>query len=162
ERSLDMQKQREEHLAFVMHDLRTPISAMETAGEILDSSLPSEVKTQRIQNMFALMRRNSDRVNALLKMAIQEQYNIAAGTIAELKAEPREFDLWPLAESLISDFRHLSEHKPITLVNAVSTDLVVFADAVLLNQVFQNLLSNAVKYTETGQIVIGAEYVDST
>jgi signal transduction histidine kinase len=35
-----------------------------------------------------------------------------------------------------------------------------FADAMLINQVFQNLVSNALKYTGTGQIVIGAERSD--
>ena len=76
----------------------------------------------------------------------------------ELKVEPREFDLWPLVESLVQDLRPLSESTPIRIVNVVPIDFVVFADALLLNQVFQNLLSNAIKYTKAGQITIGAEY----
>jgi two-component system phosphate regulon sensor histidine kinase PhoR len=83
---------------------------------------------------------------------------MAAGTIEELKVEPREFDLWPLVESLVQDLGPLSESTPIRIVNVIPTDFVVFADSVLLNQVFQNFLSNAIKYTKTGQITIGAEY----
>jgi signal transduction histidine kinase len=158
ERALDMQLRREEQLSFIMHDLRTPLSAMHTAAQILDNSLQSEAKTQRVQNMLALLRRNADRVNALLKVATQEQYNIAASTIAELKVESREFDLWPLVEGLIHDLRPLSESTPVQMANTIPADFVVFADAVLLNQVFQNLLSNAIKYTQAGQIILGAEY----
>lgn len=158
ERALEMQLRREEQLSFIMHDLRTPLSAMHTAAQILDDSLQSEAKTQRVQNMLALLRRNADRVNALLKVATQEQYNIAASTIAELKVEPREFELWPLVEGLIHDLRPLSESTPVQMANTIPSDFVVFADAVLLNQVFQNLLSNAIKYTQAGQIIIGVEY----
>src|SRR5262249_5375427 len=145
-------------MSFVMHDLRTPLSAMHMVGQILENSIAPDAKTQRVQSMLSLLHRNSERVNALLKMATQEQHNIAANTIEELKVEPREFDLWPLVESLVHDFRPLSESTSIQIVNVVPTDFVVFADAVLLNQVFQNLLSNAIKYTKTGQIAIGAEY----
>ena len=158
ERALEMQLRREEQLSFIMHDLRTPLSAMHTAAQILDDSLQSEAKTQRVQNMLALLRRNADRVNALLKAATQEQYNIAASTIAELKVESREFDLWPLVEGLIHDLRPLSESTPVQMANTIPADFMIFADAVLLNQVFQNLLSNAIKYTQAGQIIIGAEY----
>jgi two-component system, OmpR family, phosphate regulon sensor histidine kinase PhoR len=158
EKALEMQKRREEHLSFVMHDLRTPLSAMHMVGQILENSIPPDAKTQRIQSMLSLLHRNSERVNALLKMATQEQYNFNANTIEELKVEPREFDLWPMVESLVQDLGPLSESTPIRIVNVIPTDFVVFADSVLLNQVFQNLLSNAIKYTKTGQIAIGAEY----
>jgi signal transduction histidine kinase len=160
EKALEMQQRREEHLSFVIHDLRTPLSAMHTAGQILEKSLPAEVKTQRVQNMLDLLQRNSGRVNALLRVAMQEQYNIAASVIGDLKVEPREFDLWPLVESLIHDLLPLSDSSPVQIVNAVPADIVASADAVLLNQVFQNLLSNAIKYTHSGEIVVGAEYID--
>jgi signal transduction histidine kinase len=160
ERALEMQKRREEHLSFVMHDLKTPLSAIHMVGQILENSIPPDGKTQRVQSMLSLLQRNSNRVNALLKMATHEQYNIAASTIKELKVEPREFDLWPLVESLVQDLGPLSESTPIRIVNVVPTDFVVFADAVLLNLVFQNLLSNAIKYTKAGQIAIGAEYCE--
>jgi two-component system, OmpR family, phosphate regulon sensor histidine kinase PhoR len=158
ERAIEIQQRREEHLAFVMHDLRTPLAAMQTAGLILEETLPATVKTQRVQNMLRLLRRNAERVHALLQVAAQEHHNMAATIIDRVKVEPREFDLWPLVESLIHDLRPLSEPMPVQIVNAVPSDLVVNADAELLNQVFQNLLSNAIKFTSTGQIVIGAEY----
>jgi signal transduction histidine kinase len=160
EKALEMQKRREEHLSFVMHDLRTPLSALHMVGQILEKNIPLDAKTPRIQDMLNLLQRNSKRVNALLKMAAQEQYNLTAGTIEEQKVEAREFDLWPLVETLIQDLRPLSESSSLQILNFVPPDFVVFADAVLLNQVFQNLLSNAIKFTKAGRIAIGAEYTE--
>jgi signal transduction histidine kinase len=129
-------------------------------GQILEKNIPLDAKTPRIQDMLNLLQRNSKRVNALLKMAAQEQYNLTAGTIEEQKVEAREFDLWPLVETLIQDLRPLSESSSLQILNFVPPDFVVFADAVLLNQVFQNLLSNAIKFTKAGRIAIGAEYTE--
>jgi signal transduction histidine kinase len=140
-----------------MHDLRTPLSAILTAGLILEKSIPTEVKTGRVTNMLQLQRRNVDRLKALLKEATQEQYNIAASTIGELGVECREFELWPLIEDLIGDLKPLWEKVPVQILNLVPTDLTVFADALLLTKVFQNLFSNAIKYTRAGEITIGAE-----
>ena len=39
ERALEIQQRREEQLAYVMHDLRTPLTAIQTAGSILTNSL---------------------------------------------------------------------------------------------------------------------------
>src|SRR5262249_37839 len=133
------------------------LSAIHTAGLILEKSIPAEVKTDRVTNMLQLQRRNLDRLTALLKEATQEQYNIAASTVGQLGVERREFELWPLIEDLIGDLKPLGEKVPVQILNLVPTDLAVFADALLLTKVFQNLFSNAIKYTHAGQITIGAE-----
>jgi signal transduction histidine kinase len=157
EQAIEIQKRREEHLSFIMHDLRTPLSAMNTAGMILENSLSPEAKTDRVRNMLEVQKRNARRLSALLKTASQEHYNIAKGTLAEIKVEPREFDLWFLVEDIVSDLEPLSEQKAVRIINAVPEDFPIVADAILLTQVFQNLLSNAIKYTSAGQITIGAE-----
>jgi len=64
ERAIEIQQRREEHFCFVMHDLRTPLSAIHTAGTALDMSLPAEVKTGRVQRMFEVLNRNAARLNA--------------------------------------------------------------------------------------------------
>jgi two-component system, OmpR family, phosphate regulon sensor histidine kinase PhoR len=157
ERALEIQQRREEQLSYVMHDLRTPLTAIQTAGSILTSSLSPEAKTNRVTQMIDVLKRNTARLNALLKAASQEQYNIATSTLDEVRADRRCFGLSPLVEGLIHDLSPLAENAPVQIVNVVPEDLVVFADALLMTQVLQNLLSNAIKYTEAGHIVVGAE-----
>src|SRR5262249_16324291 len=140
ERAIEFQKRREEHLTFVMHDLRTPLAAMHTAGQILESTLPPEARTERVIEMLELQKRNAEPLNALLKVAIQEGLNIESTAVGSLKIVPQEFDLWSLVEGVIHDLRPLSEKASVQIVNVTPQHLVIGADAVLISEVFQNLL----------------------
>jgi two-component system, OmpR family, phosphate regulon sensor histidine kinase PhoR len=160
EKALEIQQRREEHLSFVIHDLKTPLSAIQAAGTILDKILTQETKTGRVANMLEIVRRNALRLNALLTTASQEQYNLAASTAEEIKVAHREFDLWPLVQALMWDLRTLLENVPVEVINMVPDNCVMHADPVLITHVFQNLLSNAIKYTTHGEITVGAEQVD--
>ena len=160
EKALDIQQRREEQLSFVIHDLRTPLSAIHAAGRILETRLSEETKTGRVGNMLEIVRRNALRLNALVTTASQEQYNLAASTAQELKVAHREFDLWPLVQALIWDLRALVENVPVQITNIVPENCLMNADPVLITQVFQNLLSNAIKYTAKGEITVGAEQTE--
>src|ERR1051326_991573 len=160
QKTLEVQQRREEHLAFVMHDLKTPLAAMQTARLLLENSLPPEVKKGRVANMLELLERNARRLHSLLKVASHEQYNITFSTAEQIRIERRELDLWPLVENLLKDLQPLSEESPVQIINCIPDDLTLFADAILIAQVFQNLLSNAIRYTQHGQIVVGAERLD--
>ena len=93
QKTLQIQRRREEHLAFIMHDLKTPLAAMQTARVLLKHNLPENIQTGIVGNMLELIERNAARVEALLKMASQEQYNIAVSASHEIRLERRELDL---------------------------------------------------------------------
>jgi signal transduction histidine kinase len=160
EKALEIQQRREEHMSFLIHDLKTPLSAIHAAGRILETSLEEESRGGRVGTMLDIVRRNAVRLNALITSASQEQHNLAASTAEELKVAHNEFDLWPLVQSMIWDLRSLIENAPVQLVNAVPEDCVVYADPVLITQVIQNLLSNAIKYTAKGEITVGANITE--
>jgi signal transduction histidine kinase len=160
EKALEIQQRREEHLSFLIHDLKTPLSAIHAAGRILESSWTGDMRTARVGSMIDIVQRNALRLNALITTASQEQYNLAASTTEEIKVARIEFDLWPMVQALIWDLRALVENVPVKIVNTISENCVVHADPVLITQVFQNLLSNAIKYTSQGEITVGASQTD--
>ena len=63
---------------------------------------------------------------------------------------------------LVRDVRPLSDNVNTRISNEIPHNLIVFADAILLRQLFQNLLSNAIEYTKHGEITIGAEEIEGT
>ena len=158
ERALEIQQRREERLAFVVHDLRTPLSAMAVATEVLDETLPAQAGDTEPAEMVKTLRRNIDRLQAIVTNVMQEEVNLVTNTTSKL--ERRDVDLWPFVERFIEDLRPLAEANATRLINDVPEDLVVFADATLLTQILQNLLSNAIRFTPRGNVTVGARVLN--
>src|SRR5918992_6114533 len=70
--TVELQKRREEHLSFVIHDLRTPLQAVSLATTTLERSLPDESKTELFTASVSMLRRNIGRLDALIKRVLQE------------------------------------------------------------------------------------------
>jgi len=158
-KEFEIQRQREEHLSFVVHDLKAPLSALAIAAKILDKSLPVAAKDEHICRMFEILHRNVFRLTALITKVLQETVDIQSGGSGvrfPAKLERREFDLWRLVQELMDDLQPLSEMRGTQLKNEIPAGCVVYADPKLLTQVFQNLISNAIDYTQNGEIVISA------
>src|SRR5687768_3663252 len=153
--TLELQKRREEHFSFVVHDLRTPLQAISLATTMLERSLPDESKPELFGSSLSMLRRNIGRLDVLIKRVLQEEGNLQFSDSPKL--EKREFDLWSLVESIIQDLSPIATDAHATLVNNVPSDMTIFADARLMGQVFQNLISNAIKFTPNGKIIIGAQ-----
>jgi two-component system, OmpR family, phosphate regulon sensor histidine kinase PhoR len=157
--TVELQKRREEHLSFVIHDLRTPLQAVSLAATMLERSLPDEAKTEMFASSLSTLQRNIGRLDVLIKRVLQEETNLQLGDSP--KIEKREFDLWSLTESIIQDLHPIASDAHTTLVNNVPPDMTMFADARLLGQVFQNLISNAIKFTPNGKVIVGAQLQDT-
>jgi two-component system, OmpR family, phosphate regulon sensor histidine kinase PhoR len=154
QKALEVQQRREEHLSFVVHDLKSPLAAMSMAASVLERKLPDAVKDGEAVMVLNTIRRNAERLNALIVKVLHEEANL--DTITSLQLQRREVDLWPLVEALVDDLQPLAQNSGTRITNTIPKDLIVFADAHLLSQVFQNLLSNAIEYTPRGKIMIGA------
>lgn len=155
QRALEVKQRREEYLAFVAHDLRTPLFAISLAGRVLEQSLPKRGYGEDSAQMLKSLRRSVQQLEGLVQKVLEENTNLETGS--GLKLERRSFDLWPLVESLVESMRLVSDTASTQLVNQVPDDLVVYADASLLRRILQNLIGNALKYTANGIVTIGAK-----
>jgi signal transduction histidine kinase len=159
--ALEVRHRREEYLTFVAHDLRTPLNAISLSARVLETLVsPDPAETPQVAKMFKTLNRNVQHLQALVSKVIQENSNLE--TEIGLKLERREFDLWPLVESLVHDLHPVAGTGTTQLTNAVPEDFVVYADASLLRRVFQNLIANAIAYTPRGEVVIGAQHGSET
>jgi two-component system, OmpR family, phosphate regulon sensor histidine kinase PhoR len=165
QRALEVRQRREEYLAFVAHDLQTPLFAISLAGRVLENKLPKLGFTPDSGQMLKILRRSVQQLEGLARKVLEENSNLGKSNLGDVenfdgtnhtKLERREFDLWPLVESLVEEIEPVAQNAKTRLINRVPDDLLVFADAGLLKRVFQNLLANAIRYTPGGEIVIAA------
>jgi signal transduction histidine kinase len=160
QKALEIQQRREEHLAFVAHDLRTPLSAIAIAAKLLERTVPDVIKDERAATLLETMHRNVGRLNSLVVKVMQEESNLKAKV--NEKVERREVKLGELVEALLNDLRPLAAASSLTLRNEVPAELTAFVDADMLTLIFQNLISNAIDYTPNGEVVIGARKIEES
>lgn len=155
QQALEVKQRREEYLAFVAHDLRTPLFAISLAGRVLEQSLPKRGYNEDSAQMLKSLRRSVQQLEGLVQKVLEENTHSESDNGVHLQR--RLFDLWPLVERLIDDTALVSESAGVQIVNRVPDDLVVYADASLLQRILQNLVANALKYAPNGIITIGAQ-----
>jgi two-component system phosphate regulon sensor histidine kinase PhoR len=153
-KALDIQRRREEYLAFVAHDLRTPLNAISLATRVLELTLAKGNKTEETGKMLKTLHRNVEHLSVLVSKVLEENINLQ--TEMGIKLERREFDLWPMVEALIHDIHPTGGTDSTKLINNIPEDLVVYADANLLRRVYQNLIANAIRFTPRGEVIISA------
>jgi two-component system, OmpR family, phosphate regulon sensor histidine kinase PhoR len=159
QRALEVQQRREEYLAFVVHDLRTPLFAISLTGRVLEKTLPKQALSDDAQRVLKSLRRNVQQLEGLVRKVLEENTNLQ--TDSGVKLERRWFDLWPLVETLLDDLHAVATTANTQLHNRVPDDLVLFGDAGLLRRVFQNLIANAIKFTPGGSVVVDARADES-
>jgi two-component system, OmpR family, phosphate regulon sensor histidine kinase PhoR len=155
QQALIRKEQQDEHLAFVAHDLRTPLNAVCLLVDQLKYGLPEEA-LRETGSLFEVLQRNLQRLEHLIKKVLDSHAQpLPLGS--SFKPERRTFELWPLVQRLILDLKSVASKHDVEVVNEISHHLTVYADAGLISQVFQNLLGNSFKYAANGRIVVSAE-----
>ncbi len=153
--ALIRKEQQDEHLAFVAHDLRTPLNAVSLLVDELKLGLGTKALAET-EDIFEIVRRNLQRVEDLIKRVLDMNVHpVAVGS--SFRPEFRDFELWPLVQRLILDLHAVWSKHEIEVVNEIPRSLTVNADAGLISQVFQNLLGNAFKYAARGRVVVSAQ-----
>jgi two-component system sensor histidine kinase KdpD len=129
-------------LHAISHDLRSPLTAITTAGSALRSAGVTEAeRTELLDVIEAESTRLAKLVDDLLDLS-----KIQAGAVAP---QPDWCDLHDVVASAAA---HLRTQHPIEF--ALPTDLpLVRADAAQLERVFSNLLENAVRFSPPGEPV---------
>jgi two-component system, OmpR family, phosphate regulon sensor histidine kinase PhoR len=154
QQALIRKEQEDEHLAFVAHDLRTPLNAVSLVVDQLRLGL-DEKAIAEAADLFDIIERNLRRVEDLIKHVLDTKVQPSAFG-SSFQPECRTFELWPLVQRLVIDLESVSSEHGIAVVNEIPRVLRVWADAGLISQVFQNLLGNAFKYAARGRVVVSA------
>ncbi len=151
-------KARDDVLAIVSHDLRTPLGAIRLSAEAGARAL-ARGSLDSVGRQLAITRRTVDRMDGLVGDLV-DLASIDAGRLAML---PAPQDARSLVREAIEAMRSLARAGEITLAedSAQSGIALVLCDRRRVLQVFSNLVGNAIKYTPTGGVVtIGSRLLD--
>ena len=150
-------KQKDEFLDTVAHELKTPITGIRAATELLldeDDDMPKEIKTQFLKNIL----QDSDRLGRLINNILDFE-KLETGRIdLNLKLN----NLQKTIKKVLTSISQLAAKKGVKLINKNSRELFLVFDEDKIHQVLTNLLSNALKFcpTENGKIIIDYKLVN--
>jgi len=148
EEMLRLQKAREQFLANISHEIRTPINGIAGMANLLGQN-PSPEERETYLNAI---KHSADN----LKVIINDVLDMAAIASGKLRFEKIAFNLKDLIPSLVGTFTYQAREKKLSLNYSVDEGLNKFllGDPVRLNQILINLISNAVKFTHNGSIEV--------
>lgn len=136
-------RQKDDFLDSVAHELRTPITAIRSAGEILadDDDIPLDIKREFLNNIITESDRLSEIINDILYLDKLQHGEIALNIQENNIIETYKKALNPILHLIQQKFIHVSE------VDLLHNYLFEFDEARMI-QLFQNILGNALKFTE--------------
>jgi signal transduction histidine kinase len=139
---------RDDVLAFVSHDLRTPLNLVAANAQLLEEPL-SEVERQRAVRRI---RQSADRMDRL----IQDLLVVARIDAGRLTIVGRPAEAAPIVHEVVDTFEPQMREQLLRMDLEIADGLPpVVADPDRLQQVLVNLLDNAIKFTpDRGRIRI--------
>jgi two-component system phosphate regulon sensor histidine kinase PhoR len=155
-----MIQDREDFLAVVAHELKTPVAVVKAYAELLEVQLAeaglSGQPRRAIVEVVEHVREQADLMSGL----IEEVLDVQRVQLGKLPLEISRFDLVQLARSVAEELARATQSQAIHVAVAEPPPYV-HADRRHVRQVLVNLLENAVKYSDGGdiEVVVGlAEY----
>lgn len=139
-------------LAFVSHELRSPLNAILGWAKIL---LTREVDDATRRTALETIERSAQTQTKLINDMVDSS-RVASGKI---RLEYRPTNLFLIIKNAFEAIKPSADNRNIRVTfDAADEDVYVFGDANRLQQVFGNILSNALKYThDGGEVAVSLE-----
>lgn len=149
---------RDELLAIVSHDLKSPIGSVLTCADMLLTDPEFSQMGSELTNWIQLIKRNAQTSLKLIRDLLDME-RIAEG---KLELHPSGQNLTKVVREAIDPFVPLASTNRILLrVIPSDTDVFAFFDRERLAQVLSNLIGNALKFTpEGGSVVLSIDQTD--
>lgn len=133
---------KDQFLATVSHEMRTPLNAIVGWCRIL-----SGPARQSVDRGLQIIQQNA---RAQLKL-VEDLLDAARLASSTLAIQPAVVQLDEVVQDVVDAAKPIADEKQVTLHLAIVDELSpLFADADRLRQVFLNVVTNAVKFTDSG------------
>lgn len=144
----------ERYIQTLTHELKSPLSAILGAAELLHRDLPAEQRERLLNNIDSEAARLKNMAERLLQLAMVEQ--------RKSLEERVDIALRPLLENIIQSAEGRIQSAKLQVSNEVSDALHLHGEHFLFRQALSNLFDNALDFTQpNGRIVWRSEQRDA-
>jgi signal transduction histidine kinase len=158
-----LEASRRELVAWVSHDLRTPLAGLRAMAEALEDQVVTDPRT--VNQYHSQIRRETDRLSSMID-DLFELSRIHAGT---LRLNRRVTGLEELVAEVVASAEPVARAKGIRLTGSAVRGMPVFIDPAEMGRAVRNLVINAIRHTGpegmvevVGEIVSGKACVSVT
>jgi len=149
ERLAEANRMKSEFVSIVSHQLRSPLSNLKWAIELLMSGKLGKIEEKQTE-YFKILKENSDRMGELIK----DLLIVSRIETAKLPIKKMEFSLEDLVKELIKEFTPFAQASNVEIKFLSEENLPkIFADPSQIRLVVENLLDNAIRYIKGRGVV---------
>jgi signal transduction histidine kinase len=136
-----LEASRRELVAWVSHDLRTPLAGLRAMAEALEDQVVVDRRT--VSQYHTQIRREVDRLTAM----IDDLFELSRIHAGALRLSKRMVGLEDLVAEVVASAEPVARHKGIRLSGAAVRGMPVFVDTAELGRALRNLVTNAIRHT---------------
>jgi len=149
-----LQLQKEQVMAFIVHDLKNPVNAIELHAQRVLRDASSTARSRDAAMKIV------DESRALLRMIVN-LLDVSKADEGRLQPARARVELAPLLSEIASAMQVRAQTAQVELVLDIPEAAAIHADPDLLRRVIENLLDNAIRHAPEGsKVTVGAVHRD--
>lgn len=142
-----LEQQKDEFLGIASHELKTPVTSIQSYAEILQKLL-EDTENPKTRSIIGKLNQQVERMTELIHLLL-DTTKISKGNV-ELKGQ--QLDINALIREVLDSLSMVTSKHPVQLELQPVT--MIYADRDRIGQVLSNLISNAVKYSPEGSKIV--------
>ncbi len=136
-----LEASRRELVAWVSHDLRTPLAGLRAMAEALEDQVV--VDPREVSQYHSQIRREVDR----LTLMIDDLFELSRIHAGALRLSKRMVGLEDLVAEVVASAEPVARTKGVRLTGAAVRGMPVFVDSAEMGRALRNLVTNAIRHT---------------
>ncbi len=142
-----LEASRRELVAWVSHDLRTPLAGLRAMAEALEDQVV--VDPREVSQYHTQIRREVDR----LSLMIDDLFELSRIHAGALRLSRRMVGLEDLVAEVVASAEPVARAKGVRLTGAAVRGMPVFVDTAEMGRALRNLVTNAIRHTPSDGVV---------
>jgi len=152
--ALEGKKYVEQYVQTLTHEIKSPLSAIRGASELLFENPPEDKKQQFLGNIVNESKRIQDIIDRLLQLASLENRTGLR--------DPESINISRVLDEIVESMIPTAEKKRLKIHVNTDSDISITGEKFLIRQALVNLIQNAIDFSDTaGEITIHLSNQDS-